>query len=194
MRLMKTALALLCLFWLAGCTFQSTVILPDAKAAGDPIAGLPLDGPFKLESFDRQKGAYHQLGTMTPEKMADGKVRYTFAFTEDDPKKLLVQAEKISESDYILRYAQLGDGAEPNINESALFFLKVEDGTYYVLTSLADRKLFETVFSGVERPRIVSDSMLLDSVEQGRRLSAYFSAHRAEFLMDQDYVRMRVMR
>ena len=193
MRFLSHVLAVLCLIFIAGCTFQSDTILPDAKAAGDPIAGFPTSGPFKLESFDRQKSAYHYLGTMTPETMADGRIRYTFVF-EEDSKKLLLQTKKLSDNNYLLRYADLGDGVEPNVDESALVFLTVDNGTYYVLTSLADKALFEKVYPGAARPAIVNDAVKLETEAQAEQLSAFFRDHRNAFLQDQDYIRMRLLK
>jgi hypothetical protein len=191
MSLLRTVIAMFCLVWIAGCSFQSDVILPDARAAGDPIAGFPTAAPFKLESFDRQKNAYHYIGTGTPE-MIGNRVRYTLAF-EGDSKKLLLQAKQLSENNYVLRYAELGDGVDPNIDDSALVFVNVEDGTYYVLMSLADKALFEKVYRGVAKPSIVNDTVKLD-MEQAARLSAFFGDHRDQFLTDQDYVRIRLMK
>jgi hypothetical protein len=190
MRLLAMVMAFACLIFSAGCTIQSDVILPDAKSAGDPIIGLPTDKPFKLESFDRQKGAFHLLGMMTPAKMDDGQVHYMFALNEDSDR-MAVRAKRLSGNDYVLRYAEAGH-PDPNASQTALVFLTVEDGTYYVLTNLADKALFEKVFPEMPRPAIVNDAVKLDSDAQAARLSAFFRDHRADFRSDQDYVRMRV--
>lgn len=192
MRLLKLAPIMFCLAWLAGCSFQSDVILPDANAPGDVIAGLPTDAPFKLESFDRLKNAYHYIGTMTPETMDGGRVRYSFAFREEASKLLVVQAKQLSEGNYILRYAQIGAG--PSLDESALMFLTIEGGTYYLLTNLGAKTLFEKVYSGMQPPEVINDQVKFKTSEQASRLSAYFAAHRDDFLRDQDYVRIRLMR
>lgn len=191
MRLLKTAVATLVLALLAACSFQSAVILPDVTAAGDPIAGLPTDAPFRLESFDRQRNAFRYIGTMTPEMAGDGHVRYTFTFAAES-LKLLIQAQKLSEHSYILRYAELGDDLQPKLRNSTLVFLTAENGTYYILTSLADKKLFDKIFDRDPKPTVVDDVVDFDTLEQAAQLSAYFAGHRSEFLIDRDYVRMRL--
>lgn len=190
MRLFTMTMAFVCLVFAAGCTIQSDVILPDARAAGDPIIGFPIDRPFKLESFDRQKGSYHLIGTMTPTKMENGLVQYMFALNEDSDR-MAVRAKKLSENDYVLRYAEIGH-PEPNASQTALVFLTVEDGTYYVLTNLANKAVFEKVFSETPRPAIVNDAVKLDSEAQAAQLSAYFRTHRADFSPDEAYIRMRL--
>lgn len=193
MRLLKIVSIMFCLACLSGCSFQSDVILPDANAPGDVIAGLPTSAPFKLESFDRQKNAYHYIGTMTPETVDGGRVRYSFAFREDASKLLVIQARKLSENNYILRYAQMDDGGEPSLSDSALMFVTIEDGTYYLLTNLGDRTLFEKAYLGMTPPAVVNDQVKFESSEQAARLSAYFAGHRADFLADKDYVRIRLL-
>lgn len=190
MRLLATITAFICLTFAAGCTIQSDVILQDAGAAGDPIAGFPADRPFRLESFDRQQGAFHLIGTMTPVKADGGLVQYTFSLNEDSDR-VAVRAKRLSENNYLLRYAEIGH-PEPNASQTALMFVTVEDGTYYVLTNLADKALFEKVFAETPRPAIVNDGVQLASDAQAARLSAYFRDHRADFRPDQDYIRMRV--
>jgi hypothetical protein len=190
MRLFAMIMVFACLVFAAGCTIQSDVVLPDAQAAGDPIIGFPDDKPFNLESFDREKGAYHLVGTMTPAKAEKGMVQYMLALNEDSDR-IAVRAKKLSENDYVLRYAEIGH-PEPNASETALVFLTVEDGTYYVLTNLADKALFEKVFPAMPRPAIVNDGVQLSSDAQVAQLSAYFRDHRADFRPDQDYIRMRI--
>jgi len=190
MRLLATIMTFICLAFAAGCTIQSDVILPDAQAAGDPIIGFPTDKPFQLESFERQQGAYYRIGTMTPTKAENGMVQYTFALNEDSDR-MAIRARKLTENDYVLRYAEIGH-PEPNASQTALVFLTVEDGTYYVLTNLADKALFEKVFPEVPRPVIVNDGVQLVSDALAVQLSAYFRDHRADFRPDQDYIRMRI--
>jgi len=110
----------------------------------------------------------------------------------DDSKTLQLQAKKLSENNYVLRYADKGDGVEPNLNESALVFVSVEDGTYYVLTSLADKALFEKAFPDMPRPTVANDTIMLGSNAEAARLSAYFRDHRGDFRTDQDYLRIRL--
>jgi hypothetical protein len=191
MRFLGVVMVFFCLAFVAGCTIQSTVILPDAAAAGDPITGFPSDTAFKLESFDRQQNAYHYMGTVTPQKAGDGRIRYVLAFNEDS-KTLFLQAKKLSENNYVLRYGDKGDGVEPSVNESALVFVTVEDGTYYVLSSLADKALFEKAFPNAPRPTAAGDTIMLTSDAEAAQLSAYFRDHRSDFRVDQDYVRIRL--
>jgi hypothetical protein len=184
---------MVCLCWLAGCTLQSEVILPDANAAGDPIVAFPSDAAFKLESFDRQKNAFHYLGLMTPEKVDGGLIRYKFVFNGDS-KTVQLQAKKLSDNNYVLRYAELGGAGQPNIYDGAIMFVTVENGTYYALMSLADKTLFNKVFDAPSRPVVDNDTVKFATEQQGIYLSSYFAKHRDQFLADQDYVRIRVMK
>jgi hypothetical protein len=68
----------------------------------------------------------------------------------------------------------------------------VEDGTYYVLSSLADKALFEKAFPDTPRPTVASDTIMLTGDAEAARLSAYFRDHRGDFRTDQDYVRIRL--
>lgn len=191
MRIFNLLLVMLGLLLAAGCTIQSTALLPDASAPGDPIAGFPNDAPFKLESFDRQKGAFHDIGTVTPEVFDAAHVRYSLSMMGES-KKMMLQARKLSDNNYIIRYADIGPNGEINANDTALVFASLDGDTYYLMTGIADKALFEKAFPALPRPVIDNDTINLENDAQARQLSDFLRDHRAEFLPDQDYVRMRL--
>lgn len=192
MRMFKLIVVAFGLFLAAGCTIQSTTLLPDATAAGDPIAGFPADMPFKLESFDRQKGAFHYIATAAPEAVDATHIRYTLTMPGES-KKMTLQARKLSDDNYLVRYADIGPSGEIDANDSALVLVSLDNGTYNVLTSIADKTLFEKAFPSLPRPVIDNDTINLESDAQAMQLSEFFRDHRAEFKQDQDYIRMRLM-
>jgi hypothetical protein len=190
MRRLHALAVFLCLAVLGGCSFQSDVILPDRSAAGDPIVGLPTETAFRLESFDRQNKAFHLIGTMTPQPTGAGKMRYLFTLNED-ADRLLVQAQKLSDGNYVLRYVET-DGKGGANGSSALVFLSVADDLFYALTGPGDQALFDKIFGTGSRPDARDGEVKFTSEAQARQLSAYFAAHRNEFLIDQDYIRLRL--
>jgi hypothetical protein len=191
MRLAKFVIALLALVWLAGCSFQSDVILPTADAAGDAIPGLPTDAPFKLESFDRDTQKFRLTGTMTPVKTAN-QMSYTFMFNGESDQ-LAIRAQKLGDNAYVLRYAETGK-PDASASQTALVFLTEDNGTYYVLTSLADQKLYDKVYATGARPEVRGDDVKFATIDQAKQLAGYFVAHRSEFLINQDYIQMRIAR
>jgi hypothetical protein len=190
MRRLHALAVFLCLAILGGCSFQSDMLLPDRSAAGDPIAGLPTDRAFTLESFDRQNKAFHVIGTMTPQSTGSGKMRYLFALNED-ADRLFVQAQKLSDGNYLLRYVETDSKGEAN-GSSALVFLSVADGLFYALTGPGDQKLFDKVYGTGPRPDVNDGEVKFTSDAQARQLSEFFATHRVEFLIDQDYIRLRL--
>jgi len=193
MRLARFVIALLALAWLASCSFQSDVILPTADAASDAIPGLPTDAPFKLESFDRDTQKFRLTGTMTPEKAVSvGQMHYTFMFNGESDQ-LAIRAQKLGDNAYVLRYAETGK-PDASASQTALVFLTEDNGTYYVLTSLADQKLYDKVYATGTRPEIKGDDVKFATIDQAKQLADYFVAHRPEFLINQDYIQMRVVR
>lgn len=191
MRVAKFLMALFAVAWLAGCSFQSDVILPVADAGGDPIPGLPSEKPFKLESFDRDSQKFRVMGTMTPAKTDTDHIRYTFMFNGESDE-LAIRAQKIGDNAYVLRYAETGK-PDSSAGQTALVFLTADNGTYYVLTSLADKKLYDKVYATGTRPDVVGDDVKFATIDQAKQLADYFAAHRSEFLANQDYVQMRVV-
>jgi len=191
MRLVRFVFASLVLVWLTGCSFQSDVILPTADAAGDAIPGLPTDAPFKLESFDRDTQKFRLTGTMTPVKTAN-QMSYTFMFNGESDQ-LAIRAQKLGDDAYVLRYAETGK-PDASAGQTALVFLTEDNGTYYVLTSLADQKLYDKVYATGTRPEVRGDDVKFATIDQAKQLADYFVAHRSEFLINQDYIQMRVIR
>lgn len=190
MRLVKILIAVCALACLAGCSFQSDVILPIATAAGDPIPGLPTDRPFKLESFDRDTGKYRTLGTMTPSKSDADHVSYVFMFNGESDQ-LAIRAQKVGENAYVLRYAETGK-PEPSASQTALVFLTTDGGVYYILTSLAEKQLYARIYATGPRPDVVGNDIKFATIDQAKQLAVYFAGHRGDFPVDQDYVRMRL--
>ena len=68
MNILKTLLAVAALAFAAGCTIESDIVLPDPTAAGAVIAGFPTDKPFKIETYESEKGTYKPFATLTPER------------------------------------------------------------------------------------------------------------------------------
>lgn len=190
MRIAGTLLVFVLLALVSACTFQSDTLIPDARVAGDPIAGLPTDRAFGLESFDRQRNSFHRFGTMTPQSGEGGKVGYILAFT-DDSDRLAIHAKQLSAGTYLLRYTETGY-PDANAGQTALVMLSAEGGNFYVLTSLADKVLFESIFPGANRPLIDGDEIKLESEEQALDLAEFLHDHRDRLRADQDYIRIRL--
>lgn len=192
MRAMRMVLALLGLVWLGGCTFESETVLPDAAAAGDPIAGFPEDTPFKIEAFDRAKLQYAYFASVKSEKMEGKGIRYVVTFNDNSPMQLVVQAKRMSDDNYLIRYFQTEAGKALTMNESGLVFAKRDGDTYYVLTGISTQAMLDKIFVG-ERPLELSTSVVrIENDRQAERISSYFRDHFGEFPKDQDYARMRV--
>jgi hypothetical protein len=192
MRIIKIALALAALVLAASCTIESDIVLPDPTAAGDPIPGFPSDKPFRLETFDKDKGAYKAFATLTPERETDA-VRYVVSLDDGMPNRLVVQARKMGENDYLIRFAQRIDGMRPNLDESGLAFVTVKEGTYYLMSSISDDGWLEEIFKGETLPRGAGTSNItLDSMDQAARISAWFGQNYIRLADRRDYVRFRV--
>ncbi|MGV3552439.1 hypothetical protein [Rhizobium sp.] len=192
MKIVRTLLALATLFFVAGCTIESDIILPDPTAAGAAITGFPSDRPFRIETYDAEKGAYKPFATLTPERETDA-VRYTVKLDDGTPNRLVVQARKMSDNNYLIRFAQTIEGLRPSLNESGIAFLTVRDGTYYLMSSISDDGWIEEIFAGDALPRGAGTSSIkLDTMDQAARISAWFGANYTRLADRRDYVRFRV--
>jgi hypothetical protein len=192
MRAMKVVLALLGLVWLGGCTFESSTVLPDVTAAGDQISGFPEDSPFTIEAFDRAKLQYAYFASVKPEKVPGQGIRYVMTFNDNSPMQLVVQARRMSDNNYLIRYFQTEAGKALTMNESGLVFARIEGDTYYVLTGISNQAMLDKIFVG-ERPLELSTSVVhIETDHQADRISTYFRDHFGEFPKDQDYARIRV--
>lgn len=192
MNILKTLIALAALVLAAGCTIESDIILPDPTAAGEPIPGFASDAPFKLETFDNEKGAYKPFATLTPERESEA-VRYVLSLDDGTPNRLMLQARKMSENNYLIRFSQTIEGIRPNLDESGLAFVTIDDGTYYVMSSISDDGWLEEIFKGETLPRGAGTSNVkLDSMDQAAKISAWFGANRGRLAERRDYVRFRV--
>jgi hypothetical protein len=194
MNILKLILAVVASCVLAGCTIESDIILPDPTAAGEVIAGFPADAPFKLETFDSKTNAYKAFATLTPERETDA-VRYIVSLDDGTPNRLVVQARKMSENNYLIRFSQRIEGIRPNLDESGLAFLTVKDGTYYLMSSMSDDGWLEEIFKGETLPRGAGTSNIrLDSMDQAARISSWFADNYPRLGDRRDYVRFRVAR
>ena len=192
MKILKTLMALMALCFAAGCTIESDIILPDPTAAGEAIAGLPTDKPFRLETFDKDKGAYKAFATLTPERET-GAVRYVLSLDDGTPNRLVIQARRMSEDNYLIRFSQRIEGMRPNLDESGLAFVAVKDGTYYLMSSISDDGWLEEIFKGEALPRGAgTPTVRLDTMDQAAKISAWFGANHTRLAERRDYVRFRV--
>jgi hypothetical protein len=192
MCLLNWIVAIVLLAGLPGCNIDSKVILPVDDAAGDPIAGFLIDRPFALEAFDRQKSAFHVVGTITPRKAGNGRMRYKFSLNEN-AYSLSLQAKKLSHDNYVIRYSETDSGGA-RTGQSALVFLSLDNGTYFALTNLADKALVDKIFARTAPPALSDMQINLIDNAQADTLSRYFADHRGEFLADQNYIRFRIVK
>lgn len=192
MKILKTLVALAALAFVAGCTIESDIILPDPTAAGEAIAGFPSDKPFKLETFESDKGTYKPFATVTPERETDA-VRYVLSLNDGTPNRLVVQARKMSEDNYLIRFAQTIEGMRPTLNESGIAFITIKDGNYYMMSSISDDGWIEEIFKGDTLPKGAGTSTIkLDNMDQAAKISAWFGANFGRLADRRDYVRFRI--
>lgn len=192
MNILKTLLAVAALAFLAGCTIESEIILPDPTAAGEAIPGLPVDRPFRIETYDNAKGAYKPFATLVPERETDA-VRYVVSLDDGTPNRLVVQARRMSDDNYLIRFAQTIEGMRPTLNESGLAFLTIDKDTYYLMSSISDDGWLEEIFKGVPLPRGAGTSNIkLDTMDQAASISAWFGANFTRLSDRRDYVRFRL--
>ncbi|MBX9455818.1 MAG: hypothetical protein KL863_07195 [Rhizobium sp.] len=152
MRMLKTLFAVATLLLAAGCTIESDIIMPDPTASGDAMLGFPSDRPFRLETLDSETGAYKPFATLTPERQA-GAIRYAVTLDDGTPNRLMVQARRMGENDYMIRFSQMIGDLRPSLNESGLAFVTISDGSYYMMSSISDDGWLEEIFKGEPLPR-----------------------------------------
>ena len=192
MKILKMILAVAALCVLAGCTIESDIILPDPTAAGEAVVGFPADVSFRLETFDSKTNAYKAFATLTPERETDA-VRYIASLDDGTPNRMVVQARRMSENNYLIRFSQRIDGIRPNLDASGLAFVTVNDGTYYLMSSVSDDGWLEEIFKGEELTRGAGSSNIrLDTMDQAARISAWFAVNYPRLAERRDYVRFRV--
>lgn len=192
MKILNSVLVVAALFFLAGCTIESDIILPDPTAAGEPIPGFSSDSPTRIETFDNAKGDYKAFATLTPERETDA-VRYIVSLDDGTPNRLVVQARKMSENNYMIRFSQRIEGIRPNLDASGLAFITIKDGTYYLMSSISDDGWLEEIFRGETLPRGAGTSNIrLDTMDQARKISDWFGANFQRLGDRRDYVRFRV--
>ena len=192
MKIVKIIFAIAALMLAGGCTIESDIILPDPTAAGEAIPGFPSDKPFKIETYDNAKGTYKAFATLTPQRETDA-VRYIVSLDDGTPNRLMVQARKMSDGNYLIRFAQTIEGMRPTLNESGLAFITVDKDTYYLMSSISDDGWIEEIFKGEALPRGAGTSTIrLDTMDQAAKISAWFGANFPRLADRRDYVRFRV--
>lgn len=192
MTFLRTAVALAALLFFSSCTIESETILPDPTAAGEAIPGFPLDKPFRLETFEKDKGSYKAFATLTPERDGEA-VRYSVAFDDGTPNRLAVQARKMSENNYLVRFSQMIDGTRPNLSESGLAFVTIRNSEYFLLSSITDDGQLEEMFGRDRLPRGAgTPTITLDTMAQAETISAWFAANYGKLAEYRDYTRLRV--
>ncbi|CAN7397948.1 hypothetical protein [Rhizobium sp. LjRoot254] len=194
MNVLKTVLAIAALFFVASCTIESDTVLPDPTAAGDAIPGFPSDRPFRLETFEKDKRAYKAFATITPERETEA-MRYIVTFDDGTPNRLVVQARKISENNYLIRFAQTIEGLRPSLSESGLGFVTIRDDEYYLMSGITDDGQLEEMFPGQTLPRGAGTSTIkLDTMDQAKTISAWFGANFQKLAEYKDYTKFRVVK
>ena len=194
MRLRDAFLAIAMFCGLVGCSIKSDVLLPDPTGAGDVIAGLPSHKAFRLEAFDNEKGAFKAFATLTLQKEGDA-VRYAVVLDDGTPNRLSVQARKMSEGNYLVRFSDIIDGVEPGLDASALAFVTVKDGTYHLLSSLSGDGWLEEIFKDQQLPRGAGTSTVnLDTMDQAAKISAWFASNYTRLAERSDHIRFRLAR
>jgi hypothetical protein len=190
MKFLQIVAVLMLTLVLGGCTFQSSTILPDPMKSGDEIVGLGTAKPVKLDAFDLDTQAWGYAGVLTPQTTADGTL-YSLAIKDDTSHRLLFTAQKLTENNYLLRYSQIQTGTDAKIDESALVFLRIDGGVYYFLSGISDKDKLAGIFGGADLPRRDGESViLLDTMDQAKRISAYYDAHFDEFQKDSARIRI----
>lgn len=193
MKIVKILFAIAALVFVGGCTIESDIILPDPTAAGEAIPGFPSDKPFKIETYDSAKGTYKPFATLTPQRETDA-VRYIVSLDDGTPNRLMVQARRMSDGNYLIRFAQTIEGMRPTLNESGLAFITVDKDTYYLMSSISDDGWIEEIFKGETLPRGAGTSTIrLDTMDQAAKISAWFGANFPRLADRRDYVRFRVV-
>lgn len=193
MSIFRTLLSLAALLVVTGCTIESDIMLPDPTAAGAPIDGFPSDRPFSLQTYDARTGGFRPFATLTPERETDA-IRYTVRLDDGTPNRLVVQARRMSDGNYLIRFAQTVEGLRPTLNESGLAFLTVKGKDYYLMSSISDDGWIEEIFDGKSLPRGAGSSTIrLDTMDQAVRISAWFGANYPRLADRRDYVRFRMM-
>jgi hypothetical protein len=194
MRILKTLLSIAALVFVAGCTIESDIILPDPTAAGEVIPGFPTDKPFQIETFESEKGTYKPFATLTPERQTDA-VRYVLSLDDGTPNQLIVQARKMSEGNYLIRFGQTVEGMRPTLNESGLAFITIKDGEYYLMSSISHDGWLEEIFKGETLPRGAGTSNIkLDTMDQAAKISTWFGTNYTRLADRRDYVRFRLVK
>jgi hypothetical protein len=192
MNIVKTLLAIKALAFVAGCTIESDIILPDPTAAGEAIPGFPSDKPFKIETYDSEKGTYKPFATLIPERQTDA-VRYIVSLDDGTPNRLMVQARKMGDNNYLIRFAQTIEGMRPTLSESGLAFIAIDRDSYYLMSSISDDGWIEEIFKGDTLPRGAGTSTIrLDTMDQAARIANWFGANFTRLGDRRDYVRFRV--
>jgi hypothetical protein len=192
MNVLRTALALAAALFISACTIESDTVMPDPTAAGDPIPGFPLNKSFELEAFEAGKQSYKAFATLTPEQDGQG-VRYIVHFNDGTPNRLVVHARKMSENNYLVRFAQTIEGMRPSLSESGLGFVSVRGSDYYMMTSMSDDGQLESIFGRDALPRGAGTSTVkLDTLAQAEKISAWFAEHSSELAENKDYTKFRV--
>ena len=193
MKILNTLAALAVLVFAAGCTIESDIILPDPTAAGAAIPGFPSETPFRIETFDKDKGVYKAFAMLTPERETDA-VRYVLSLEDGTPNRMSIQARKMGEKDYLIRFSQTIEGLRPSLDESGLAFVTIDNGTYYLMSSMSDDGWLEEIFKGETLPRGAGTSSIrLDTMDQAAKISAWFGANYGRLAERRDYVRFRVV-
>lgn len=194
MNVVKTVLALAALFFVTSCSIESDTILPDPTAAGYAIPGFPSDKPFRLETFEKSKNAYKAFATITPEREGEA-VRYIVAFDDGTPNRFVVQARKMDENNYLIRFSQTIEGMRPSLRESGLGFVTIRDGDYYLMSGITDDGQIEDMFPGQTPPRGAGTSTVkLDTMEQAATISAWFATNFHKLAEFKDYTKFRVVK
>jgi hypothetical protein len=91
---------------------------------------------------------------------------------EESDDDLVVQAKKISDSNYVIRYS------DQTKNEGGIAFVTAKSGTYYLLSGLGKEGALEEIFKGQNVPRGGGDkTVMLDTMAQAEQISSWLDAN-----------------
>ena len=138
--------------------------------------------------------AFKPFARVTPVRQGEA-IRYTLTIDGGSGNdRLELYARKMSEGNFLPRYAGSDGVREPSLKESGLAFLSVRDGRYYLLTSISKEETLREIFPQGPLPQGTGLSDLrLETMEQAVAISAWLDANFQRLAEDKDFSQFRVV-